>query len=180
MTEAPVSNPENFFMPIGPAHPDTSLVLDNDILTQWRNRSRNIEQALSDYISMLKRPPSLTSMTVFEAIYGIENAIHKIEKSAASRSTTERHTQQYRDRTEELIRQCGVLPFDETAARIAAYVFPRLSRKEQKEHWKDLLIAATAIAHRCGVATGNQRDFELISNHLPPSHQLLRLAIWKP
>ena len=160
-------------MPIGPANRDTSLVLDNDILTDWRKRSRYIELPVNDYVSRLKRPPFLTSMTVFEAIHGIE-------KTAAARSITDILTQQERDRAEELIRYCRVLPFDETAAKIAAYVFPRLTKTDRNKHWGDLFIAATAMAHHCGVATRNHRDFELISNHLPPSHQLLRLAIWKP
>ena len=172
-------------MPIGPAHPDTSLVLDNDVLTHWRNQRISIEQSVSDYISRLKRPPFLASMTVFEAIHGIEKAIHQIETSAASRSIADGRKQiavlnQYRERAEELIQRCEVLPFDETAAKIAAYVFPRLSKRDRNKHWGDVFLAATAISNRCGVATRNQSDFELISNHLPPHHQLLRLAIWKP
>jgi predicted nucleic acid-binding protein len=159
-------------MPIGPAHADTSLVLDNDLLTDWRSRRKYVERYISEYISRLKRPPFLTSMTVFETLHGIE-------KTAASRSTLDARTDQDRARADELFAHCIVLPFDDAAARIAAYVFPRLSRSNRAKHWADVLVAATAVAHRCGIATRNTRDFELIANHLPPSHQLLRLSIWK-
>ncbi len=40
-------------------------------------------------------------------------------------------------------------------------------------------IVATALAHNYGVATRNQRDFELIGQHLPPYAPVLYLAIWK-
>ena len=160
-------------MPIGLALADTSLVLDNDVLTDWRKGNSNIERMVTRYVSSLKRPPFLTSMTVFEAIHGIE-------KTAISRSPSDSLIRQERDRAGELIRHCSVLPFDEAAAKIAAYVFPRLSKADRNKHWGDLFVAATAIANHCGVATRNRRDFELISHHLPPSHQLLRLAIWKP
>jgi predicted nucleic acid-binding protein len=81
--------------------------------------------------------------------------------------------------TERLIRSCTVPPLDEGAARIAAYVFARLSKKDRNEHWCDVFIAATALSHGHGVATRDQGDFTLIANHLPFSHQILRLAIWK-
>lgn len=44
----------------------------------------------------------------------------------------------------------------------------------------DVFIAATSLAPGYGVATRNQRDFELIGQHLPPEMPNLSLAIWKP
>jgi predicted nucleic acid-binding protein len=78
-----------------------------------------------------------------------------------------------------LIRQCTVLPFNQEAAEIAAYIFPRLSRSERNQHWTDVFIAATALAHDYGVATRNQSDYELIAKHTPPQYPLLRIEVWK-
>jgi predicted nucleic acid-binding protein len=77
-----------------------------------------------------------------------------------------------------------VLPFDETAATIAAFIAARLPKQLKKKKTgasllRDIFQAATALAHRHGVATRNQRDFELISEHLPPTHPLLHLVVWR-
>jgi predicted nucleic acid-binding protein len=160
-------------MAIGAVFAETSLVIDTDILTDWRYHKQYVRQAITEYISRVKKAPALTSLNVFEVIYGFEN------KAVKSNGLDERTTQ---DRlvTEQLIRDWTVLPFDETAAMIAAYIYPRLSQSERNKHWQDLFIAATALSHGYGVATRNKTDFELIANHLPPSHTLLPLVIWKP
>jgi predicted nucleic acid-binding protein len=160
-------------MATGLALPDTLLALDSDILTEWRNRNPSVQQEITVYLSRHKRPLALTAMTVFEAFHGFEKV------SAKSGGLDER-TKQDRFKAEQLIQQCEILPFDKNAATIAAYIFPRLSQSERNKHWRDLFIAATALAHGHGVATRNKKDFELIATHLPPSHPLLRLAIWKP
>jgi predicted nucleic acid-binding protein len=79
-----------------------------------------------------------------------------------------------------LSESCFVLSFEQNAASIAAYVYPRLTPQQLQKHWRDLFIAATALANGYGIATQNERDFKLIADHLPDSHSILRLAIWKP
>jgi hypothetical protein len=83
------------------------LVLDTDILTDWRYQRSHATQAVRDYLARFNVYPELTAMTVFEARFGI------------------------------------------------------------------------ALAYGYGVATRNQRDFELIGRHLPPYAPVLYLAIWK-
>lgn len=40
------------------------------------------------------------------------------------------------------------LSFNQDAAKIAAaYIFPRLLQKERNQHWTDVFITATALAH---------------------------------
>lgn len=159
-------------MPTAPALPEISLVMDSDVLTDWRyNRSETL-RAIRDYIGRLKKPPALTAVGVFEALQGFE-------KIAAKVGGGDERTQEDRKKTEQLIQTCEVLPFDHAAAAVAAYIFPRLSQSDRNKHWRDIFIAATALAHNHGVATRNQRDFEIIAQHLPPAYPFLRLAVWK-
>lgn len=160
-------------MPVGPALAETSLVVDTDLFTHWRNRQPYVLREIGSYMERLKQPPALTSMTVFEALRGIEGELAK------GRITSDRGAQ-YCRRVEELTGSCAQLSFNNTAATIAAYVFARLSRSERSKHWRDLFSAATALAHGYGVATRNRTDFELIAEHMSPTHPILRLAIWKP
>ncbi|HEY0324050.1 MAG TPA: type II toxin-antitoxin system VapC family toxin [Pyrinomonadaceae bacterium] len=158
-------------MASGLALPETALVLDTNIFTHWRNQQQYALREIADYIIRLKRPPALTSMTVFETLHGFENSAMK---------SGDEHIKQKRIATEKLIQSCIVLPFDHNAAAIAAYIFPRLSKSDRSKHWKDLFMASTALAYRHGIATQNKSDFELLATHLPAAHPLLRLAIWKP
>lgn len=159
-------------MATGSVLPETLLVLDNDSLKHWRNKQAYIENEISSYITRHKKPPSLTAITIFEALYGVELVL--------LRSPSPKKAKRYVDRMGKLMEACVILPFDQDAAGIAAYVFPRLSRAERNTHWKDVLVAATALAYGHGIATQNKRDFELIAGCLPASYPLLRLAIWKP
>lgn len=159
-------------MPVGIAFDETSLVLDTDVLTDWRLGKSHTQLAITNYVSRLKHPPALASINVFEALNGFAKGLLK------PGGDNER-TRLDLARTEQLIQSCIVLPLDERAARIASHVFSRLSRRERNEHWCDVFIAATAASHGYGVATRNQGDFTLIANHLP-ANQILRLAIWKP
>jgi predicted nucleic acid-binding protein len=160
-------------MPIGQVLPETPLALDNDVFTHWRNSQSYVLREITEYFKRLKSPPALTSMTIFESLYGVESEERKGK-------ITEAQARQYKDRIKRLSEACSILPFEQNAATIAAYIFPRLSGQQLPKHWKDLFIAATALAHGYGIATQNIRDFKLIADHLPDSHPLLRIAVWKP
>jgi len=116
------------------------------------------------------------AFTVFEALHGIED---DIVKKGGLRQPWE----EPRRRIGELVANCIVLPFNETAAEIAAHVFPRLvprlDRERRKRIWADIFIAATAVAHRYGLVSHNRKDFEAIADQLP-GDQILYLAVWKP
>lgn len=177
---------------------DTSLVLDNNVFTHLRkDKLPYAEQLVREYIQQHLRPPALTSITIFEALYGVE-------LEASSGKLTEEEAQIYRNSIEEVARDFETLNFNKRSAQIAAYIYPRVSAYIEKfpfqpkkigkkklrprdirdeklrDIWKDVLVAATAWAHGYGVATGNREDFELIGNQLPQDWAPLRLAIWKP
>jgi predicted nucleic acid-binding protein len=163
-------------MPVASALPETPLVLDNDVLTDWRYQKAHTRRYIDEYIIRLGKAPALTAVTVFEAFHGFE-LIEKKKKE--KEGGIDERTQQDRAQAEKLIGLCEVLPFNQTAAVIAAYIFARLSQSDRNKHWCDVFIAATALAHNHGVATRNQSDFELIAKHLPSDHFFLRLAVWK-
>ena len=160
-------------MAVGHPLADTSLVLDNDLFTHWRNKHAYVLREIAEYTNRLKEVPALTSVTLFEALWGVENA-------AVKKDVTDEESTRYRGKIERLSESCVVLPFDGTAAAIAAYSFARLSRSEQKKLWRDLFTTATALSHGYGVASRNRSDFELIARNLPSNFPLLRLATWKP
>jgi predicted nucleic acid-binding protein len=158
-------------MSVGDVLPQTSLVLDNNILTAWRYQKRGVLEAIAAYQSRLKLLPALTSITIYETLYGFENSVVKSNKLSGQ-------TKQDRIKTEQLIKSCVVLPFDQTSAEIAAYIIPRLPKNIPKDTLLDALIAATALAHDYGVAT-RDKGFELIGKHTP-DHLTLRLVFWSP
>ena len=126
-----------------------------------------------NYFSRVKQLPALPSMMLFEARWGVDSEVKKGKITAAS-------GQFYQDRIDELCRAHEVLPLNADAARIAAHIYAHLSQSDRNKHWRDLFIAATALAHGYGVASNNYKDFELIAQHLPPSYSTLCLEVWKP
>lgn len=159
-------------MATAPPSANTLLLLDNDVFTLWRNQSPNVVNAVRNYTTRLMVPPKLPAVTIFEAQWGIEKEIVRL-------GGTDQNLTRKLKQIEQFIQTCGTLDFNHKAASIAAYIFARLSKSQRNEHWRDVFIAATALAHNHGVATKNQRDFELIGQHLPPYAPILYLALWK-
>jgi predicted nucleic acid-binding protein len=159
-------------MSIGPRPPDVTVALDNDVLNDWRFRKPATVKAIADYIAVVKAPPAIPSHTIFETMHGLE-------KVAVKSGTVNERGMQAREQVRKLISECTILPFNQEAAEIAAYIFPRLSQKERNKHWADVFIAATALAHDHGIATRNRTDYELIAKHAPPRYPSLRIEIWK-
>jgi predicted nucleic acid-binding protein len=155
------------------ALPHTLLALDSDVFTDWRNQRAHTVGAIRDYQVRVKLLPKLTAMMVFEAHAGFE------QKRARSGFLDER-TEQSRLKMERFIQLCGVLKIETKTASLAAYIFSRLSQRDRNKNWRDVFIAATALAHGYGVATRNKSDFESIGEQLPPNAPILYLAIWKP
>lgn len=174
-------------MATAPPLPQIPLVLDTNVFQAWSHQEESVRQNIADYEGFHKRFPALTSITVYEILSGFE-------KTIAKRGGTDERTVRGRDEALRLIQlssmlpsgpsPSGVLPFDETAATIAAFVAGRLfervaKRKTGPSFLRDIFQAAAALAHRHGVATRNETDFELIGEHLPPTHPLLHLALWR-
>jgi predicted nucleic acid-binding protein len=155
-------------MATSPALPDTLLVLDTNVFSNWRKGRQPLTTNVQDYIRRFKAYPPLPSMVVFEARRGFEAQIVKW-------SGLDEKQELMRQQMEQLVGVCGVIPFDDRTATIAAQIHERLPKNAPKTLVRDVFIAATALPHGYGVATGNQTDFELISQHVP----VLFLAVWK-
>jgi predicted nucleic acid-binding protein len=155
--------------------PGTSLALDNNTFTHWRNRHQYVEDAITTYQKEFKVLPALTSITVFEALHGIEDDIVK-------KGGLVDPWKRAKDRIDELVINCTVLPLNEAAAAIAAHIFPRLmprlGRKDRRKAWADIFIAATVLAHNYGLVT-TDKDFKLIGDLLPDARRLYVTA-WRP
>ncbi|MBI3050889.1 type II toxin-antitoxin system VapC family toxin [Candidatus Woesearchaeota archaeon] len=63
---------------------------------------------------------------------------------------------------EDFISGTQVLSFNEREAKIASSLEKGLSDRGLTIGWKDLFIAATAMANDCELATLNRKDFENI------------------
>lgn len=159
-------------MPIGPRRPDVVLALDNDVLNDWRFRKPATLEAIAEYVRVVKAPPAIPAHTVFEAMHGFE-------KAAFKSSAVDQRVVQARERVGRLISECTILPFNQDAAEIAAYIFPRLTNSERAKRWMDIFIAATALAHDYGIATRNRVDFERIAENTPPNYPPVRIEVWK-
>src|SRR5437763_1319119 len=123
-------------MTLGPSPLDGVLALDTDVLTDWRYQRQPVVRAVGEYIAKFKVPPALTSTTVFEALHGFE-------KGALSSGGWDDRARRDLESLRRLTGGCIILPFNEGAAAMAAYIFPRLSQKERNKHWADLLVATS-------------------------------------
>jgi predicted nucleic acid-binding protein len=155
---------------LGPRPAHISLLLDTNVLNDWRFGKPYVVRGIDEYLSIVKAPPALASVTVFEVLHGFQKIFAKME-------TVYERSQTGMEKIKQLIASCTVLPFDQQSAEIAAYIFPRLSRSERAKHWADVLIASTALAHNRGIITRNKTDFTLIGKHAPPG-TVLRLELW--
>lgn len=175
-------------MSIIDAPPETPLVIDTNIFSHLRNGSEYVKNEITKYFSNTKSFPAISSMTIFEANYGvdIELAQHKIdfEKASIFRQNI----------NNALSRISKILPFDQRASEVASYIYSHLlvneskwlqKRKSKKKKgnreakiWQDVFIVSTAISHNYGIAS-QDTDIEIIAKYLPPDNYL-RLAVWKP
>jgi predicted nucleic acid-binding protein len=165
-------------MPIIDAPPETPLLMDTDIFSHLRNRHTYVEEYIRNHFSQTKQFPAITAITVFEANQGIESELLKGE-NLLNKGISIEQAQMFRLRINELIQKHQVLPFNQKASEIAAYIFPRIPQKDRNKHWRDLFIVSIALAYNYGMASHNRRDIELIAEQLPASHKYLRLAVWK-
>ena len=176
-------------MSIIDAPPETPLVLDTAYFTHLRNGDKYVKNEIAKYYFHTKSFPAISSMTIFEANYGVDDQL------ARSKNNIEIQTIKFRQEiNNSLVNISRILPFDQKAAEIAAYIYAHLlvheskwlqKRRSKKKKgnreakiWQDVFIVSTALSHNYGLASPDT-DIEVIAKYLP-NEMFLRLAVWKP
>jgi predicted nucleic acid-binding protein len=115
---------------------DTSLLVD----IERGIANREVDVAIGE------EERAISVITVSELLHGVHRATGAIR---ARRSAFVEH----------LLARLNPIPITETVARIHAGVWAELDQRGELIGAHDLWIAATALAHGLGVATGNADDF---------------------
>ncbi len=127
-------------------------ILDTDTLTHLYAG----HQGVIYHLKNLKDPDvCITIITKIELLRGRFDFLLK-----AANGNELIRAQQWLFRTEELLSQIVIIPFDEASL----IHFNSLSIKNRKMGRADLLIASIALAHRATVVTRNLRHFRQIPN----------------
>ncbi len=186
-------------MPILETLPSTPLVLDTAIFTHLKTeclineaekayKKLYVKERIAEYYSNTKTFPAITSMTFFEADFGIYDQF-------ANGSISEEKANEFQQNINLALAEISViLPFDQRASKIAAYIYAHMLVKEQKwlqqrktkkkkgnreaKIWQDIFIISTAISHNYGLVSPD-KDMEIIAKYLPKGLDL-SLAVWKP
>lgn len=121
-------------------------VIDSSVLIAAERGQLDLRSALADHRDDTF---AISAVTASELLHGV----HRV--ATAKRATTEAFV-------EGLLQQLPVLPFDLIAARVQARLWATLLSKGQAVGERDLLIAATALAHGHAVVTRDERSFPRI------------------
>jgi predicted nucleic acid-binding protein len=119
-----------------------AVLIDTDLLVEWGRKEEpaKLEALVGD------EDRAISVITVSELLRGVR------------RSTGARRNRR-RAFVEHMLAGFEPLPITEAVARVHAEVWADLERRGDSVGAHDLWIAATALTHGFGVATGNRRDF---------------------
>jgi tRNA(fMet)-specific endonuclease VapC len=122
-----------------------AVLIDTDMLVDLERGVANpaVEQAIGT------EDRAISVITVSELLHGVHRA------KAAQRTRRSAFV-------EHLLAELQAIPITETVARVHADVWARLATRGQVISAHDLWIAATALAHGLGIATGNAEEFERV------------------
>lgn len=119
-----------------------AVLIDTDLLIEWER---------SEDASVLERiagdeERAISVISVSELLYGV------VRSASAQRPRR-------RAFVEHVLAVLDPVPITEPVARVHADIWADLQQRGTMVGAHDLWIAATAVAHGFGVATGNARDF---------------------
>ena len=90
------------------------------------------------------------------SVITVSELLHGVHRASGDRRALRRAF------VEHVIAAFDPVPITESVARVHAEVWAELSRRGDTLGAHDLWIAATALAHGLGVATGNAGDFQRV------------------
>ena len=122
-----------------------AVLIDTDMLVDLEHgvASPTVEQTIGS------EDRAISVITVSELLHGV----HRARGAQRSRRSAF---------VEHLLAELQAIPITETVARVHADVWARLAARGHLIGAHDLWIAATALAHGLGLATGNADEFERI------------------
>jgi tRNA(fMet)-specific endonuclease VapC len=122
-----------------------AVLIDTDMLVDLERGVANpaVEQAIGT------QDRAISVITVSELLHGVYRA------KGAQRTRRGAFV-------EHLLAELQAIPITETVARVHADVWARLAARGPVVGAHELWIAATALAHGLGIATGNPEEFERI------------------
>ena len=122
-----------------------ALLIDSDLLVDRERgvRAETTERLLGD------EERAISVITVSELLHGV----HRAAGERRARRTAF---------VEHLLAGMQAIPITEPVARVHAELWAQLTDRGQPIGAHDLWIAATAVAHGLGVATGNAADFRRV------------------
>jgi tRNA(fMet)-specific endonuclease VapC len=119
-----------------------ALLIDTDLLV---NRERGVGAEATERL-LGDEDRAISVITVSELLHGVHRAVG--ERRARRRAFVE-----------HLLAGIQAIPITEAVARVHAELWAQLTERGEPIGAHDLWIAATAVAHGLGVATGNAADF---------------------
>jgi tRNA(fMet)-specific endonuclease VapC len=121
-----------------------AVLIDTDVLIAWeRGAADRLETLLGE------EARAISVITVSELLYGAHRG--RGELWARRRAFVE-----------HVLSALDAVPITRAVARVHAEVWSHLSREGGTIGAHDLWIAATALTHGFGLATGNRREFERV------------------
>jgi tRNA(fMet)-specific endonuclease VapC len=122
-----------------------AVLIDTDMLVDLERGVANpaVEQAIGT------EDRAISVITVSELLHGV----HRAKGAQRTRRSAF---------VEHLRSELQAIPITETVARVHADVWARLAARRQVIGAHDLWVAATALAHGLGVATGNAEEFKRV------------------
>ena len=122
-----------------------AVLIDTDMLVDLEHgvASPTVEQTIGS------EDRAISVITVSELLHGV----HRARGAQRSRRSAF---------VEHLLAELQAIPITETVARVHADVWARLAARGHLIGAHDLWIAATALAHGLGLATGNADEFQRI------------------
>ena len=119
------------------------ILIDSSVLVAYERRGRGLE-------ALREQEAAISAITASEMLHGVH------------RARTEAQRRPRAEFVELLLAALPILPLDLQVARVHAQIWANLAGRGQKIGAHDLLIAATAMAHRHSLATLNRDEFSRI------------------